>query len=120
MAVSASVSDHLSDPGVVGLPPALAKTIEKLVDEFGDETYRQLAMFSLGKWFEHHILSIDKLFQDNHVDGACSALMDATRISDALHLLNEIGSFKGDEEWKAMLNEEISQTLLEAIEEELN
>jgi len=120
MAVSASVNDHLSDPGVVGLPPALAKTVEKLVDEFGDETYRQLAMFSLGKWFEHHILSIDQLFQDSHVDGACSALMDATRISDALHLLNEIGSFEGDEEWKAMLNEEISQTLLEAIEEELN
>jgi len=120
LAISASISDHLEDPGTVGLPPAIVKIVENLVEDYGDEAYRQLALFSLGKWFEHHIRAIDQLFQEDHIEGGCSALMDATRISDALHLLCELGSFSGDDKWKTMLNEEISQTILEAIEEELS
>lgn len=120
LAIAASVNDHLSDPGTVGLPPAIAKIVENLVEEFGDEAYRQLALFSLGKWFEHHIRAIDDLFQSDQVEGGCSALMDATRISDALHLLCELGSFSGDEEWKEMLNSEISQAILEKMEEDFN
>lgn len=120
LAIAATVGDHLNDPGTVGLPPAIAKIVEGLIEQFGDETYRQLALFSLGKWFEHHIYTIDQLFQKDNTEAACSALMDATRISDALHLLCELGSFSGDEEWKEMLNNEISQAILETIEEELN
>lgn len=118
LAISATVSDHLNDPGTVGLPPAIAEIVGDLVQQFGDEAYRQLALFSLGKWFEHHIHTIDQLFQKDNTEGACSALMDATRISDSLHLLCELGSFSGDDEWKQMLNDEISQAILETLEEE--
>jgi len=118
LAISASIEDHLNDSGTVGLPPAIAEIVKELVASYGDEAYRQLALFSLGKWFEHHIHTIDQLFQDDHTEGACSALMDATRISDALHLLCELGSFSGDDAWKQMLNDEISQAILEAIEED--
>lgn len=120
LAISTTVSEHLEDPSTVGLPPAMVETVKALVEQFGDETYRQLALFSLGKWFEHHIYAIDQLFQKDNKEAACSALMDATRISDALHLLCELGSFSGDEEWKEMLNVEISQVILETIEEEFN
>lgn len=120
MAIAASVNDHLSDPGTVGMPPSIAKIYEDLVETYGDEAYRQMALFSLGKWFEHHIFIIDELFQKDNTEGACSALMDATRISDALHLLCELGSFSGDDQWKEMLNSEISQAILEKIEEEFN
>lgn len=120
LAISASVDEHLSDHGTVGLPPSIADIVDDLVEQFGDEAYRQLALFSLGKWFEHHIHAIDELFQQDNIDGGCSALMDATRISDALHLLCELGSFSGDDKWKQMLNSEISQAILEKLEEELD
>lgn len=120
LAISASVDEHLSDHGTVGLPPSIADIVDELVEQFGDEAYRQLALFSLGKWFEHHIHSIDELFQQDNIDGGCSALMDATRISDSLHLLCELGSFSGDDKWKQMLNSEISQAILEKLEEELD
>jgi len=43
--------------------------------------------------------------------------MDATRISDSLHLVCEVGSLGGSEDWKEMLEKEISQAILEDIEE---
>ena len=49
---------------------------------------------------------------------ACSCLMDATRIADALHLLSEINSIGGDGGWRTMLEETLSQHILEELEEE--
>jgi hypothetical protein len=46
-------------------------------------------------------------------------MMDATRISDSLHLICEVGSLGGDKDWKIMLDKELSQSILEQMEEDL-
>jgi hypothetical protein len=40
----------MEDPATVGIPPNLAAAIETLLEAYGDETYRQIALFCLGKW----------------------------------------------------------------------
>lgn len=116
-AVSDSISPHLDDHGTVGLPPALAQTIEGLLEQHGDEVYRQVALFALGKWFELHVGMSEEHFANDNPEFGASAIMDATRISDALHLLAELRSFGGSQSWKEMLNETLSQFILENIEE---
>jgi len=117
-AIGATIAPHLQDQGTVGIPPQLAKTLQEMLEEHGDETYRQLALFSLGKWFELHIGMFEELAATEEVSMACSCLMDATRIADALHLLSEINSIGGDKGWKTMLEETLSQHILEELEEE--
>ena len=116
-AVSNSISPHLDDDGTVGVPPLLMQTIEEHLERYGDETYRQLALFALGKWFELHIGMSEEHFANDDLAHGASSIMDATRISDALHLLAEIKSFGGSQSWKQMLNETLSQFILENIEE---
>ena len=53
-----AIDDHLEpfmeDPATVGIPPELATAIETLLEAHGDETYRQIALFCLGKWHQIH------------------------------------------------------------------
>ena len=116
-AISSYIEPHIQDPGTVGIPPSLADTFRSMLAQYGDEAYRQIALFSLGKWFETHIEAADDLFATGQLPEACACLMDATRISDSLHLVSEVGSLGGNEDWKAMLESEISQAILEHIEE---
>ncbi len=116
-AIGASLSPHLQDNGTVGVPPKLAASIELMLQRHGDETYRQLALFCLGKWFEMHIGMFEELIGEEP-SMACSCLMDATRIADSLHLLTEINSIGGDGGWRIMLEETLSQHILEELEEE--
>jgi hypothetical protein len=118
-AIAASIAPHLSDHGTVGIPPKLHKSIEKLLETYGDETYRQVALFALAKWFEAHTEAAEDLFNMGQMPEAVACMMDATRISDSLHLVCEVGSLGGDQDWKIMLEEELSQAILEHIEEEL-
>lgn len=101
----------------MGIPPKLASTIEAMLQKHGDEAYRQIALFCLGKWFELHIGMFEELIGEEPSMG-CSCLMDATRIADSLHLLSEINSIGGDNGWKDMLSETFSQHILEELEEE--
>ena len=117
-AIGASIAPHLQDTGTVGIPPELAKTIELMLQRYGDETYRQLALFCLGKWFELHIGMFEELIGEEPSMG-CSCLMDSTRIADALHLLSEINSIGGDRDWRIMLEKTLSQHILEELEEEI-
>lgn len=116
-AISDSIAPDLQDHGMVGIPPALATTLESMLQRHGDEAYRQVALFCLGKWFELHIGMFEELIGEEP-SIACSCLMDATRIADSLHLLSEINSIGGDQGWKTMLSETLSQHILEELEEE--
>lgn len=116
-AIGATIAPHLQEQGTVGIPPKLANTLESMLQSYGDETYRQLALFCLGKWFELHIGMFEELIGEEP-SMACSCLMDSTRIADALHLLSEINSIGGDNGWKKMLGETLSQHILEELEEE--
>ena len=116
-AISASLSPHLESHGTVGVPPRLASTIETMLQKHGDEAYRQIALFCLGKWFETHIGMFEELISEEP-SMACSCLMDATRIADSLHLLTEINSIGGDGGWRTMLEETLSQHILEELEED--
>lgn len=102
---------------MVGIPPRLANTLESMLQSYGDEAYRQVALFCLGKWFEMHIGMFEELIGEEPSMG-CSCLMDATRIADSLHLLSEINSIGGDKGWRDMLSETLSQHILEELEEE--
>ena len=116
-AIGQAISPGLQYHGTVGIPPKLAATIEAMLKKYGDESYRQIALFCLGKWFELHIGMFEELIGEEP-SMACSCLMDATRIADSLHLLGEINSIGGDGGWKPMLEQTLSQHILEELEEE--
>lgn len=119
-AISSFVASSVDSKGTVALPPHLAETLEGMLEEHGDEAYRQVGLFCIGKWFQLHAEMSQELASYGETEAACRCLMSSTRIADALHLLSEVESVGGDADWRAMLKTEITQHLMEEIEEAKN
>lgn len=118
-AISDEVIESVMDPDSIGIPPSLNKTLEDLVDNYGDEPLRQIAIFCLTKWFAIHSKIADNYFKEDKKSEACTTVTDAARISSALHLLHDVGSFAGDEKWRLMLKETLVDSIMDELEDYL-
>lgn len=100
---------------MVGVSPDMADSIGDLVETYGDEALRQIALFCLGKWFAVHGGIVEQYVENQDTSKAIASVMDATRISDAIALLESVGSFGGDEDWRQMLHESVVSAVNDAM-----
>lgn len=116
-----AIDDHLEpfmeDPATVGIPPDLAATIEALLETYGDETYRQIALFCLGKWHHAHCEVLQQHIENDGTSEMLMVMSDLSKLSTVLMLSEQVGSFGGDDDWRKMLRAIVGQSVLETIEE---
>jgi len=108
----------LSDPGIVGIPPELAKTLEGLYEDYGDEALRQVGMFALGKWMSLHSETIQSHIENGGWQESLLVMADTSKLSAAMRMVEEIGSFSGTEQWTKMLREVVGQAVMENCEDQ--
>jgi hypothetical protein len=100
------VSEHFEDPRLIVVPPDFAGIVEEYVERYGDEALRQIALFCMGKWFAIHTAYAEELVKhDNPISTVVATTVDATHISQAINMLEDVGSFSGTDEWHAMVKE---------------
>jgi hypothetical protein len=116
-----AIDDHLEpfmeDPATVGIPPDLATAIETLLETYGDETYRQIALFCLGKWHQTHCGILQQHIENDGTSEMLMVMSDISKLSTVLMVLEQVGSFGGDDDWRKMLRAIVGQSVLETIEE---
>jgi hypothetical protein len=116
-AIREGISDHLNDPDTIGIPAGLGITIEKLIEKYGDEVLRSVALWSLGKWAQLHC----NLLQQRKFHGDAEAIAltagDLSLIRHTIRTAAEVGSFGGDTHWREMLKDNLGQAVLEGLEE---
>ena len=115
--VETNLDPLLSDPATFAVDPALARMMDDACERYGDEAYKQVAMVAIGKWLDLHNAYIQE-----HVNlGDCSAALfgmsDATKLTTVLRLMEEVGSFGGDDDYRQAMREQINQAVLEGLEE---
>jgi hypothetical protein len=115
--IDEELDPFLSDPATIGITPELSETINLLKEKCGDEAYRQIGMFCLGRWLEIHEEVLHQHTQTECMDSALLTMNDISRLTLVIQTLEGIGSFGGDEDWKKMLKDIVGQTLLERLEE---
>ena len=115
--ITERIDDYLEDPHMVGVSPDMADMFDQLLATYGDESLRQIALFCLGKWFTIHAGVVGDLVKNDRTEAALSATMDSTRISDAIALLEHVGSFGGSDDWRAMLRESLVSAVNDALNE---
>ena len=54
IAIDDSLAPLMDDPSIVGVPVELLDAIEHLLSAYGDEAFRQIALFCLGRWLSVH------------------------------------------------------------------
>jgi hypothetical protein len=116
-AIDDRLTPFMEDPGTVGIPPVLATSIEALLEAHGDETYRQIALFCLGKWHQIHCEVLQQHIENDGTSEMLMVMSDISKLSTVLMVLDQVGSFGGDDDWRKMLRTIVGQSVLETIEE---
>jgi hypothetical protein len=107
----------LDDAATVAIPPELLSPIEDLVERYGDEALRSTAIFCLGRWAEVHQEWLEQHILMDNIESALWTMNDTAKLSLLIQNLAELGSFGGDDDWRAMLKRTVGQAVLENLEE---
>ena len=116
-AIDDQLMPFMEDPATVGIPPDFAAAIEALLETYGDETYRQIALFCLGKWHHAHCEILQQHIENDGTSEMLMVMSDLSKLSTVLMLTEQVGSFGGDDSWRKMLRTIVGQSVLETIEE---
>ena len=116
-AIDDQLMPFMEDPATVGIPPNLATAIETLLETYGDETYRQIALFCIGKWHQAHCEILQQHIENDGTSEMLMTMGDISKLSTVLMILEQIGSFGGDDQWRKMLRTIVGQSVLETLEE---
>jgi hypothetical protein len=108
----------IEDPDAFSVPPAMAKTIHGLTEQYGDEALKNIAMYCLGLWHQEHQTAMSTHASNFDMENALWVMNDLSKLSLLLRNIADIGSFNGQEEYKEMLRKELGQAVIEMLEEE--
>lgn len=117
-AISRGMEPLLSDPTVFAIAPDAANALDKAMEDYGDEALKQTALVAMGKWCELHQEWLEQHIMHDSASEAAMTASDMVKIVQAIKLLEEVGSFSGDEDYRNAMKQQINQAVLEKLEED--
>jgi len=115
--IEEKLSPIIDAPHAFSVPYELHKTIEALVDEHGDEALKAIVMFCLGKWHQHHMEMLQQNCEEENYESALWTMGDSAKLGLLMENIAYLGSFSGDESWKAMLKKSVARAVADHYEE---
>ncbi len=112
------VDPVIDDPSTIGIPLETLEMLDQLEEKYGDEAFRQIGLFCLGRWAQIHQEILSQHVQHESIEEAMATIVDLTILSHSVEQVKEIGSFGGDESWRKMLKKVVAQDVLEEMEEQ--
>lgn len=116
-AVEDGLRAYIEDPSTIGVTPELGETIQGLVESYGDEVFRQLAIFCIGKWLDVHAEIAKDHCKTDSIPELIATTSDATRLGVVMQTLEQVSSFSGDQHWRKMLCSHVAETIIDDFEE---
>jgi hypothetical protein len=117
-AINKGMEPLLDDPAVFAIAPNAADALDKAMEDYGDEALKQTAMVAMGKWCELHQEWLGQHIMHESASEAAVTASDMAKIIQAIKLLDEVGSFSGDETYRKAIKQQINQAVLEKLEED--
>jgi len=112
------ISDTLEDEGTYAVPVDLHDLIQDYLGRYGDEVFKQVALYALGKWIKLHQGILDEHVKHDSTSEAMATLADMVSIGHAMQMVMSCESFAGNEDYRDNLKKTLSQALLERMEED--
>jgi hypothetical protein len=114
--IANEVDPLIHDPSTVGIPHEMLDLLNSLKQKHGDETLKQVALFCLGSWLEMHKEILAQHLAHEAITEAMVTIADITTLVNSTQQIQATGSFGGDDSWRKMLKEIVSQDVLEEME----
>jgi hypothetical protein len=117
-AVNKGMAPLLDDPSTFIMAPDAANLLDGALEKYGDEALKQTAIVALGKWVVCHEEWLEQHIMNESAPEAALTAADMTKIAQAIRLIEDVGSFGGDEDYRKAVKKQINQAVLEKLEEE--
>jgi predicted secreted protein len=86
-------------------------------EKHGDEALKQVGLFCLMRWLEIHAGTLEEHQNNESWPEALHTMADLSNLSTSIRTIEQIGSFGGDDDWRQMLREIVTQAVMEQMEE---
>lgn len=116
--IDRSTAFFLDDLSTYAMPPEAAIALDKTVEHYGDEALKQCAVVAIGKWINIHQDLLQQHIDHGNTAEASMTTADMTKLVQALRMIEEVGSFGGDEDYRKAMKQQINQAILETLEED--
>ena len=116
-AIDEGLSPLLTDPSTFAIAPDAADLLEESLERYGDEALKATAIVALGKWVELHGTWLEQHMLNGSMQEAVLTACDMAKLTQAIRLMEDVGSFGGDDDYRAAVREQINQAVLERLEE---
>lgn len=117
-AIDKGLEPLLDDPATFAILPDLADLIDRDLEAYGDEVLKQTAAVALGKWVHCHQEWLQQHIEHEAAPEAAMTAADMAKLVQAVRLIEEVGSFGGDEDYRKAAKKAINQAVLEKLEAE--
>jgi hypothetical protein len=117
-AIDKGMEPLLDDPATFAIAPDAADLLDQSLENYGDEALKQMAIVAMGKWVGLHQEWLEQHIAHESAPEAALTASDMTKIVQAIRLLEDVGSFGGDEDYRKAIKEQINQAVLERLEED--
>lgn len=116
-AIDKDLEPLLDDPATFAMAPDAAMLLDKALEDYGDEALKQTAIVALGKWVELHQGWLEEHIHNGAMHEAVMTASDMAKLIEALRLMEGVGSFGGDDDYRSAMKQQINQAVLEQLEE---
>ena len=116
--LSDKIGSTLDDEGTYAVPVEVHDAIQECFLTYGDEVFKQVAMYSLGKWAKLHQEVLNEHINGGSTQEALATFADMVTMNHAMQMVMSCESFGGSDEYRAALKENLSKILLERLEED--
>lgn len=117
-AIDNGLEPFLNDPATFAILPSLADLMDRHLEAYGDESLKQLAAVAIGKWIQLHQDWLQQHIEHEAAPEVAMTAADMTKLVQAVRLIEEVGSFGGDEDYRRAAKEQINQAILETLEDQ--
>ena len=117
-AIDKGLEPLLDDPATFAILPDLVDLIDRDLEAYGDESLKQVAAVAIGKWVQLHQDWLQQHIEHEAAPEAAMTAADMTKLVQAVKLVEEVGSFGGDEDYRKAAKQQINQAILEKLEDQ--
>lgn len=116
--LSDKIGSTLEDEGTYAVPVEIHDAIQDCFLTHGDEVFKQVAMYALGKWAKLHQEVLNEHIKVESTQEALATFADMVTMNHAMQMIVTCESFGGSEDYRAALKKNLSKILLERLEED--
>lgn len=107
------ISSVLNQENTIAVPLVMGEMIDEFVENYGDVSLKAISLYVLSLWMDVHANVIKDNCSEGAFDNAMLATSDMAKISTAFCIIQQLGIFGEEDDWKYLILKQSADKLVD-------